>query len=270
MATGLFPPSSDVAVALGALPLQAETSTSWTLGATADISELSLTVDFYSIDIDDRFRAISTRDVSTDPTSGEAYDNFLALQAAGVAGANSIGGVFYFQNALDSKTTGVDIVASYPVDWGNGQDTNFRFAFNYNDSELEADLLDVLNPEAEYDFENFDPNIRWNLTAVHSVGDNWSFMGRARFYGEASNSDNTDPLSIQDYDSTVYFDLEGSYQLNENWRFTLGARNAFDEYPDETDRVASDNDFCCGRIYPSGTVAEWQGGYYYGRVTVGF
>lgn len=268
VATGLFPASGPVAQALGASPLDAETSTSYTLGFTADMEKLTLTVDFYQIEIDDRFNAISTRDVSTDPTSGEAYQNFLALQAAGVAGANSIGGVFYFTNAFDSETTGVDIVASYPIDWANGT-TDLQLALNYNENELASDASAFLNAEERYDFENADPNLRWNLTANHTIGD-WNIIGRILYFGESENSDNTTPLSIQEYDSTTFVDLEAQWQINENWRLAFGGRNLFDTYPDKVDRVASDNDFCCGRVYASSSLVPWQGGYYYGRVTVGF
>ena len=143
VATGLFPASGPIAQALGAQDLTAETSTSYTLGFTAEIEGLTLTVDYYNIEIDDRFNAISTLDVSTDPNSGDDYQNFLALQAAGVAGAESIGGVFYFQNAFDSETTGLDIVASYPVEWDGGSSTNLQFAFNWTDNEITSDASDV-------------------------------------------------------------------------------------------------------------------------------
>ncbi len=270
VATGLFPASGEVASALGAVPLTAETSTNWTLGFTADIGEMSLTLDYYNIAIDDRFRAISTLDVSPDPTSGSAYDNYLALVNAGVVGAETIGGVFYFQNALDTTTQGFDIVASYPFAWANGQDTTVQLAFNWNETEIDADPLDVVNPEDSFDLENAAPNTRWNLTGVHTFNDAWSVMARIRYYGEYENSDNTDPLSIQSLDAVAFFDLEANWQLNDNWRFTLGGRNIFDEYPDKTDRIASDNDFCCGRTYQSSSVVPWQGGYYYGRIRVDF
>ncbi len=272
VATGLFPASGPVAQALGAQPLKAETSTSFTLGVTADVGDLTFTVDWYSIDIDDRFSAISTLDVSTDPTSGDAYLNYLALAAAGVVGAESIGGVFYFTNAFDSNTTGLDIVASYPIDWGNGQDTSLNFAFNWNESSLESDASAFLNAEGRYDFENYDPNVRWNLTAVHSFTEKLSMMGRVRHYGEADNSNTggTGPggLRFQTIDATTYFDLEGSYQFNDNWRLTLGARNIFDEFPPENTREIGDD--CCGEKYISGIVMPWQGGYWYGRVTASF
>lgn len=269
VATGLFPATGPVAQALGATPLTAETSTSFTVGFTAELEELSLTVDFYRIDIEDRLNAISTRTVSADPTAGDAYQNFLALQAAGVSGAETIGGVFYFTNAFDSKTTGVDVVASYPIDWGNGQETAVQFAFNYNKSELDSDASEFLNAEDQFDFENASPNIRWNVSANHAIGD-LSIMARGRYYGESANSNSGTPLFVQEYDSTFFVDLEASYQFNDNWRLTFGGRNIFDQFPDQVDRAASNNDFCCGRIYASGSLVPWQGGYYYGRVSVSF
>ena len=273
VATGLFPASGVVAQALGAENLKAETSTSYTVGVTADVGELTFTLDYYSIEIDDRFNAVSTLDVTSDPTGDPAaYARFLALQAAGVAGAASIGGVNYFQNAIDSTTTGFDIVASYPIDWGNGQDTSLNLAFAWNESELDADPLDVLNAESEWDFENFDPNVRWNLTAMHTFTESLTAMLRVRYYGESenSNSGGTGPggLRFQTMDATTFFDLEGSYRFNDNWRVTAGGRNILDEYPDATAREIGD--FCCGRIYPSGTVVPWQGGYWYARVSADF
>ena len=84
VATGLFPAGGPVAQALGATPLKPELSNSFTIGLTGSIGEMDLTVDYYRIDIDDRTNAISTRAVSTDPTSGSAYANYQALDAAGV------------------------------------------------------------------------------------------------------------------------------------------------------------------------------------------
>ncbi len=259
-----------MAQALGAQELEAETSTSYTLGFTAAVAALEITFDLYRIDIDDRFRAVSVLDVSADPDGDpDAFNRFLALQAAGVAGAESIGGVNYFQNALDTETQGFDLVANYPVEWGNGHATDFSVALNYNEEEVISDPLDVLNAETEFDIENQIPNLRWNATAFHRFGD-FTIMARARYFGESDDSDNTTPLSIQTYDPTVFFDLEGSWQINDNLRASIGGRNLFDEFPDEVDRVASDNDYCCGRVYQSGSVVPWQGGYYYARLRFGF
>jgi len=271
VATGLFPASGPVAQALGATPLDAETSTSYTLGLTASIESLILTVDVYRIDIDDRFSAISTLDVSSDPNGDpDAFANFQALEAAGVPGANTIGGVFYFTNAFDSRTEGIDIVASYPVEWDNGQTTDVKFAYNFNKSQLESDASAFLNDEDQFDFENSDPNVRWNITATHTAGD-FSLMARGRYFGESENGNTSPtPLFIQRFGSTFFVDMEASYQINDNWQISLGGRNIFDEFPDQTSKTLSNNDQCCGRKYVSGSIVPWQGGYYYGRFTASF
>lgn len=266
VATGLFPAGGPVAGALGAVPLKPELSTNYTLGMTATLGELDLTVDFYRIDIEDRTRAISTRDVSTDPTSGEAYQNYLALAAAGVAGAESIGGVFYFTNAFDTETSGMDIVATLPIDWGDAGTTTLTGSINYNKEEFATDPSAVLNAETQFDFENFDPNWRGVFTANHGIGD-LNIIGRLSWYGESTNSNSGgNPLRFQTLSDVYFFDLEAQYQINDMFRVSFGGRNLFDEYPD----VDTIGDYCCGRIYSSGTSIDWQGAYYYGRLNVDF
>lgn len=183
VATGLFPAISPVGQALGAEALSPEKSLNYALGFTGAIDRLNLTLDLYRIELEDRFYAVSTLDVSTDPTSGDAYDNYLKLDAAGVSGANSIGGVNYFQNAFDTVTQGMDFVAT----------------------------------------------------------------------------------NIQKYGSTVFFDLEAQYQLSESVSLSAGARNIFDEYPDK-----DSGDDCCGNVYWSSNIVDWQGGYYYARLNYTF
>ena len=130
VATGLFPAGGPIAQALGAVPLTPELSDNYTIGFTAEVSNVDLTVDFYRIDVQDRTQAVSTRDVSVDPTSGSAYRNYLALSAAGVAGAESIGGVFYFTNGFNTSTQGMDVVATTPIDWGDLGTTTLTASFN--------------------------------------------------------------------------------------------------------------------------------------------
>ena len=255
-----------MAQALGATALKPELSTNYTLGFTATLGELDLTVDMYRIDIEDRTRAVSTRDVSTDPTSGDAYTNYLALAAAGVAGAESIGGVFYFTNAFDTETSGVDVVATLPVDWGDAGTTTFTASLNYNKEEFATDPSAVLNAEEQFDFENFDPNFRGVFTARHGIGD-LTLVGRMSWYGEATNANSGgNPLRFQTFDDILFTDLEAQYQINEMFRISVGGRNIFDEYPN----VDSISDYCCGRIYSSGTAVDWQGAYYFGRLTAEF
>lgn len=262
VATGLFPASGDVASALGAEPLKPETSTNFTFGVTAGFDKLAMTVDFYRIDVDDRTYAISTLDVSSDMSSGAAYENYQALVNAGVVGAESIGGVFYFTNAFDTRTQGVDVVATYPLEWANDSVTSLTASLNYNKSEFLSDPSDYLNEEDQYDFEHFDPELRGVLTAVHEFGD-FSLTSRANWYGSYENFNGGE---VQEFSPIVMVDLEGRYRFTESTSMTVGGRNIFDEYP-EKDEIG---DYCCGRLYSSGTVVDWQGSFYYMRMNHSF
>jgi len=270
VATGLFPAGGPIAQALGATPLKAETSTNYTFGLTADFSEITVTVDFYRIDIDDRVYSVSTKPVSTNPGSGAAYQNYLALVGAGVAGAETIGGVFYFTNAFDSRTEGLDVVATAPFPWPNGQVTSLTAAFNYNRSKLQSDASAFLNAEEQYDFENLEPQMRGVLTGVHSFG-RFSLTGRVNYFGSSSDSNPFQgELVRQKYNATTFVDLEGSYEFNDNVRLAVGGRNIFDSYPYQTDRSQVGVDYCCGRRYGSASLVPWQGGYYYARLSVAY
>jgi iron complex outermembrane receptor protein len=265
VATGLFPAGGPVAQALGASPLTPETSTSYTIGFTANFAQLDLTVDFYRIELDDATYAISTRDVSTDPDSGEAYQNFLLLDAAGVAGANSIGGVLYFTNGFDVSSEGVDIVASYPLNWDNAGSTNLSMALNYTKKAYESDPSAFRNAEAQFDYVNYDPNWRGVFTAAHDFNNDLRIVARASYYGEGENANSGTSLR-QVQDGVWYTDLEAQYQINDTFRISGGGRNIFDEYPD----AGTIGDTCCGRVYESGSVLDWHGSYWFARLTADF
>jgi iron complex outermembrane receptor protein len=264
VATGLFPAGGPVAQALGASPLAPETSTNYTIGFTTNVGQLDLTVDFYRIDLDDATYAISTRDVSTDPTSGAAYNNYLLLDNAGVAGANSIGGVLYFANGFDVSSKGVDIVASYPLDFGSAGNTNLSMALSYNKKAFESDPSAYRNEEAQFDYVNYNPNLRGVFTAAHVVND-LSLIARASYWGESENA-NSGTSRRQVQDATWFVDLEAQYQINDTLRIAAGGRNVFDEYPNK----GNIGDTCCGRIYESGSVLDWNGSYWFARLTADF
>jgi iron complex outermembrane receptor protein len=260
VATGLFPAISAVGQALGAEALKPETSTNLSLGFSGNFDELTMTIDFYNIAVDDRFYAVSTIDVSTDPDSGDAYTNFLALDAAGVEGANTIGGVNYFQNAFDTVTSGVDIVATYTMD-----DTVLTASVNYNSSEIDSDASEFLNAEDEFDLENNAPNWKGVFSAKHNF-DDFSVLLRANLYGAYENAIDSGATNVQEYDASMLFDVEFSYALSAELSLAAGARNLFDIYPDEGDS----GDSCCGRVYWSGDTVDWQGGYYYAKLNYRF
>lgn len=266
VATGLFPASSPVGLALGAEPLTPEKSVNYSLGFTGDLGDLNLTFDMYSIALEDRFYAVSTKDVTTDPTDSSlddpaaAYANYLALEAAGVEGANTIGGVNYFQNAFDTTTSGFDFVATYQL-----PETLLTASLNYNSTVIDTnDVSAYLNKENQFDLENAIPKLRGVLSAKHDF-DALSVLVRGNFYGTYENAIDSDAKTIQTYDPSALFDLELSYTISDSLSISGGARNIFDTYPDE-----DEGDDCCGNVYWSSNIVDWQGGYYYARMNYTF
>ncbi|ABI75893.1 transporter, outer membrane receptor (OMR) family [Hyphomonas neptunium ATCC 15444] len=269
VATGLFPAGGPIAAALGAEPLAPEKSVNYTLGATGSFDAFSLSIDYYRIDLEDRINAISTQTVSTNPGAGPSYDNYLSLVEAGVVGAETIGGVFYFQNLFDTKTEGVDVVATYALGWANGASTSLTGSVNYNKTEFDGDVPSVFNAESQYDFLEGTPKWRGVFTAKHETGP-FSLLARANYYGSSTNSNNSGlngALEYQEFDPVIQVDLEATYTFDEMYRISLGARNIFDQYPDES---TLRGDSCCGRLYLSDSVVDWQGGYYYLKGVVEF
>lgn len=264
VATGLFPAGGPVAQALGAEELRPELSTNFTLGLTASLGDFTLTVDYYNILLEDRVNAVSTMDVSTDPSSGGAYDNYLNLSAAGVVGAESIGGVFFFQNAFDTVTEGVDVVGTYALQSDFG-DTMFTASINYNTQEFDSDPSEYFNTEDQFDFENGLPEMRGVFSVKHSYED-WMVTTRLSYYGEYENANDSSLETIQTFGSEFLFDVEGAYQINDMYTVSVGVRNLFDSYPDP----GTMGETCCGRIYRSDSVVDWQGGYYYAKFIANF
>ena len=177
--------------------------------------------------------------------------------------------MFYFANAFDTSTRGFDIIVTTDYDWGTAGTTDFLASINYNEIEITGgDVDSFLNAEDQFDFENLSPNWRGVFSATHRVG-NFGLLGRVNYFGPFENSDNGGANgSIQKFSSEVFVDLEASYTAMDKYTFTIGARNVFDEYPDEADDSIGDS--CCGRVYLSASEVDWQGGYYYARVKATF
>lgn len=267
---GLFPPTSAAAAALGAQPLDAEDTVNLTLGFTADIAGVTLTVDWYQIEIEGRVNSVTNRPVSSNPANAAGFANFQLLVANNVPNPESLGELNWYANTFDTVNSGVDVVATYDHDWGGGHTTDFSFAYNYNTQELQGNVSQFFSPFSRFNFEDGILGSNAITTATHRFND-FTIVARGRWFGEYSSAQRPGAavsidgsvFETQTFGSELYIDLEGQYRFNDNLRFTIGARNAFDEFPDE---IRLNQLATRGRIYNSGSLVPWQGGYYYGRV----
>ena len=62
-------------------------------------------------------------------------------------------------------------------------------------------------------------------------------------------------------------DVEGSYDVTDSAKVSLGVRNVFDNFPDR-DKIGESA--TNGRIYRSDMIVDWQGGFYYARLALNF
>ena len=223
-----------VAMSLGGRELKPEESQNLSLGAVLALDHgLSLTVDFFRIDVDDRI-ALTTRFPVTDKIKEELVD-------AGVLEARQFSTVRYFTNDFDTRTQGVDVVLTYGWETELGS-TDVQFSFNHTDTEVlrsrEQSTIAVDN------LERGAPESRLNLTMVHGFN-RWDLIGRYSYY-----DDWYDDHAGRDFDGYGLFDVSAQYNFPNGLTVTLGAENILDEYPDEDDSSITGNRY--PRYAPAG------------------
>lgn len=266
--TGTFAPGSDVAQTLGSPGLDAEESVSFGGGVTwTPVPEFSLSVDAYQIDIDDRI-------VLSNNLSGSAIETLLADTSASRAR--------FFLNAIDSRTKGVDVVATYSMDLAEKGNLLLNLGYNYNENEV----TDIIDPPAVLQGAGFDqsnlfsgtelrrfevgsPKDKLNLSAAWSL-DEWAATLRTTRYGETQDP-SSNPLRNEVIPAEWVTDIDVSYQLTENLNFSLGANNVFDEYPDASrDLIEDVTTFTRIFSYSSFAPYGFTGRYVYGKVSYSF
>ncbi|HHL31978.1 MAG TPA: TonB-dependent receptor [Oceanospirillales bacterium] len=242
---GTIPSINPVAVVAGGKPLQAEESTNFTFGAVFNLGPVDVTIDYFRIDLDGRL----TLSQNNELTDQQVAD----LIASGVTSAANLRNFRFFTNGFDTKTTGIDIVATYSTEIGNGN-TDFVFSFNNTQTDVVGFDAGVLNARRIKELEEGLPETRWNVSANHTTG-NWRFLTRLSYY-----DDFFDTGDNESYGDEYIVDAEIAYTFNENYTITLGAQNLLDEDPDES-RVAGD----IGNQFPQSAPGGFGGGFYYLR-----
>ncbi len=226
--SGTYPVSNPVAIALGAVPLTTEKSDNFTLGFAWDpLSNVSVTLDYYSIKIKDRIGLIPklVTQATVDKLNTAGYPNAQLLLGSS---AN------FFGNAFDSKVTGVDFVVDSRHELGNGT-LNIDFRYNYNSQDVSHVKPGTLNAGNVYDLENQSPKNRSTLTFDYHCGQ-WDSLVRLNGYGSWRTTGGLfGPGDASDqvrYGGKVLVDLEASYSFNDTFQVSVGGDNVFNTHPD--------------------------------------
>jgi len=269
-----FPATDPVAEALGSKPLDAETSVNFSVGAVMQLGPVSLTIDAYQINIDDR---VVLSENLTDPQVRDYLTNLFN---------EPIGGGRFFLNGVNTETKGVDIVANWPWESDAAGRFDFTLAASFNDTKVtkvpppsEAlgqiyapdappplfGRINVLVFEEGSPADKFVASLNWNKR-------NFGATLRATRYGKAVDPGST---AANDFviDPQVLVDVEARYDVTEHVRLAVGAENLFDEYPDPftvgldgTPNLNGTGNVPFSSYAPYG----FSGRFLYGRVSVGF
>lgn len=232
---GTFRPDSDFAVALGSPGLEEEKSINLSGGFTfTPANGLSLTVDYFYIEIDDRI-------VLSSNFAGDAIEEFLDN-----AGIDAQSGRF-FLNGIDSRTQGIDIVATYNWDLGDYGLLDLNAGFNYTDNEVTnrnqpldriddlVDAQDLFDDREVRRFERGAPETTLNLGATWNV-DRLRVTARTTRFGETVDPQ-TNPAEDEVLDAKFITDLEVQYQFTDTVALSVGGTNIFDVYPDTAEEI---------------------------------
>ena len=225
---GTFPATSPAALALGGGQLDAEESTSYSLGTViTPTNDWFVTIDAYQINIDDQI-------FLTENLGGDDVDDVLA--DAGVTGVQR---VRFFQNGIETETKGVDIVTKYGFDFDAMGTLDVSAAFNYSKTEVTfvpentvIPSLTLFGRDRTLTLEESAPETKLILNADYSY-QQADFNVRATRYGDvlvpSTNPDNDFTLK-----SDWILDASVDFHVSEKFSVGIGADNILDEYPTMT------------------------------------
>jgi len=265
---GTFRNNSLVAQAFGIPSLDAETSTNYSFGLTSKLAnnKLSITVDGYLIDIDNRI-VLSSSFRRFNAPEAPAVDNILD-QYPELA---DVSAVIFFTNAIDTRTQGIDAVISFVDKLGNGQ-FSLTAAANFNKTNVqgEADVSTITDPtlqarlfarDEEGRIEEAQPRHKISVNFNYRVG-KATFNVRSTRFGKVATRDPGTPALDEFFSAKTVTDASISYKLKNFVNITIGANNIGNTYPDKLQHFANTGE---GRFVYSRNATQFgfNGGYYY-------
>ena len=281
---GTFQNDSALAQGLGIPNLKEEESFSWGVGAVLQpFDGVTLTVDYYSIDIDDRIMISGSLPIDSVPADAQAV-----FMAAGATAGQ------FFINGVDTETRGVDIVSEYELPTGiAGGDLKLTAAANITETDVVRELpapgllagLDLVTPQDVSILEDWQPKTRVNLGA-HWTNGNWGLHLSGNRYGKYTVCEGGctgSEADTQTFSAKWLADIQVDYRFDRGVTVSAGANNLFDTTPDENligqARGGRVLDSSGNVIVDSPGVFAFSrrsapfgfnGGYYYARVSVDF
>ena len=246
---GVIPATSPVALVYGGKQLQPEDSENMTFGIYTTVGEFEITLDYFSIDVDDRLNF--SKDVNLSAA------DIAQLIADNVPGAGDMSKFRFYTNDFDTTTDGFDLVVSTSTDWMGGT-TDWNLAYNQTNTDVTNRGV-TIDDEREKRIEQMTPDTRWNLSANHMMGD-WRMLARISYYGDWYDSGEGFV-----YPGENVVDLELAYNINDNSSVMVGGNNVLDEAGDTLHNINS-----YGNLYSTQAPMGFSGAYWYAKYSYNF
>ena len=246
---GVIPATSPVALVYGGKQLQPEDSENMTFGIYTTVGEFEITLDYFSIDVDDRLNF--SKDVNLSAA------DIAQLIADNVPGAGDMSKFRFYTNDFDTTTDGFDLVVSTSTDWMGGT-TDWNLAYNQTNTDVTNRGV-TIDDEREKRIEQMTPDTRWNLSANHMMGD-WRMLARISYYGDWYDSGEGFV-----YPGENVVDLELAYNINDNSSVMVGGNNVLDEAGDTLHNINS-----YGNLYSTQAPMGFSGAFWYAKYSYNF
>ena len=227
---------SALANAFGIQPLKNEKSRSATIGFTFQpASGFSVTADVYTIKVADRI--VFSSELGPEANSAGCTNRALCPVRVILASLN-LGAATLFTNAVDTKTTGVDLVGQYTFKLDNNAKLQLDGTYSYNKTKITSVRsqssvipIDVLFDQTQKTLiEEGLPQHRGAIGGTYSQGD-WRFGVNNTYFGEVSGQGFTGVK--QTWSGKWLTDVTLNYKITKNLDVTVGGNNVFDIYPDK-------------------------------------
>ena len=230
--------NSAVTRAFGIAPLQEETSKSASIGMILrPTNNFSVTADLYRTNIDDRI--VFSSNIA--PESGPC-PTAAACPIRAILDPLRVGQAQFFTNAIDTSTTGFDLVAQHTTR-GEGSTLVLSGQLGFNRTKVKDrhSQSSVLTGAQLFDdtqvtlIEKGQPRQHHVVAADYTLGQ-WNATARANYFGEVEGQGFT-PGFIQTWSAKWIVDLTGRYNFTRKLSLTAGVNNLFDTYPTRWDPV---------------------------------
>lgn len=288
--TVTLPVDNPVAIALGATPLKPERSKNYSAGLVISaITRLNVTLDVYQVDIDDRIvvtdnlQATRSGGLPCSVGAGCTPQGGAIATILNNAGFPTVSAARFFVNGVDTRTRGLDLVATYRVpDLLTGR-LNLTAGLNVNKTKIRkvlavpGALAEVPQPFVLFGRQESlrlvkgQPRNKVNLSADYERG--WLGLTlRTTRYGKVLEAGS--PASgIQDVHLAAKWitDAELRFKpMGERLTLAVGGNNIFDVYPTNSPRGVGMPVTRYVTPFSNFSPFGFNGRFLYGRVSVNF